>query len=83
MADWDWTHDAVVAGETITVKVNVSPCRPVTVVLTIDGHEVDRGTIATPPDSVDLSVPDGTQGQAYVLTVSCNGKSESRNGTVG
>jgi len=83
MAVWDWSHDSVVAGSPVTVTVTAAPCRPVTVTLYIRGTKSGSGQVASPPGSVEISVPSGTQGADYEIIVSCNGQSDSQGGTVG
>ena len=83
MAAWDWSHGSVLAGADVSVTVDGAPCQNVTVTLTIDGAEVATGQIGDPPASVRLPVPDDARGKHYVIKVSCNGQSDSQNGTVG
>jgi hypothetical protein len=69
--NFDWSHDAVVAGSTVTVKVSGAPCQPVTVVVYVNGEQVGSGTVSEFPGGVTVGVPAGTQGGSYTIVVRC------------
>jgi hypothetical protein len=77
-----WSHDPVAAGATVTVKVSVAPCNPVTVTLLIDGNVVDHDEVGSPPGSTTVDVPSGSSGSAWEIRVSCNGRVDSQSGVV-
>jgi hypothetical protein len=81
MATWNWSHTSVTAGGTTTVTVTSAPCQPITVKLQVRGVEVASGTVQ-PGGSVELAVPAGSQGQAYLIRVTCNGQSDTKSGNV-
>lgn len=83
MAQWDWSHTVVVAGTNVSVRIQGAPCNNVTVRLFIDGAEVESGQVPSPPGSVSLPVPAGSQGKPFIIKVSCNGQSDTKGGTVG
>ena len=82
MATWDWSHNTVIAGSNTSVRVNGSPCTPVTVRLYVDGVEVATGEVSSPPGTASLAVPAGSSGKPFIIKVSCNGQSDSQSGTV-
>jgi hypothetical protein len=83
MATWDWSHTTVIAGSSTSVRVQGAPCSPVTVRLFVDGVEVASGEVPSPPGTVSLAVPAGSQGKPFIIKVSCNGQSDTKSGTVG
>ena len=78
---FDWSHDPVISGTSMVVKVKVAPCHPVTVLLVIDGVQV-QATIAELPGECTLQVPPGTAGAGYTLSVFCGTDRSTETGQV-
>lgn len=79
---FQWSHDTVVSGGEVTVKVAGAPCHPVEVILTLtNGIEV-RGWITEVPGECTLKVPDGCSGHGFTLEVKCPNDRESTSGVV-
>jgi hypothetical protein len=81
MATWNWSHTSVIAGGPTTVTVTSAPCQPVTVKLEVRGVEV-ASAVVQPGGSVELDVPAGSQGQSYLIRVTCDGRTDSKSGNV-
>jgi hypothetical protein len=79
---FDWSNDPVISGSTVGVKVTAAPCHPVTVILYVEGQEVDRGTIDDVPGSCDLDVPGGSTGKSYRIEIECPSECDSHTGLI-
>lgn len=78
---FDWSHDPVVAGASVSVKVTTAPCHPVTVTISIGSYSKSV-TINEIPGEASLGVPAGTEGQGYTISVSCPNERDSQSGAV-
>jgi hypothetical protein len=78
---FSWTHGLVIEGAGVEVKVEGSPCHPITVTLQVDGKTV-TAQLAEAPGTVTLQVPTGTSGQGYTISVSCPNARDSSSGQV-
>ena len=78
---FEWSHDLVVSGGSVTIKVTAAPCHPVTVLLLVDGETI-TGQIAEVPGTVTLQVPSGTAGAGYTIEVQCPAEADSKSGQV-
>jgi hypothetical protein len=78
----EWSHDTVVSGGEVTVKVAAAPCHPVEVILTLtNGMEV-HGWVTEAPGECTLKVPEGCSGHGYTLEVKCPNDRSSSQGVV-
>jgi hypothetical protein len=80
-SSFDWSHDPVVSGAPVAVKVTTAPCHPVTVTITIGSYSKSV-TIDEVPGEASLGVPTGTDGQTYTISVSCPDNRDSQSGVV-
>lgn len=77
-----FTVGTVTSGRSFNVSVTAAPCSPVTVTLSLNGLTIDVKTVVV-PGSATFDCPSNTEGQTWMITVSCpGGASDYRTGLV-